>query len=439
MEVPPPASGEVVLSAAGLHKLYARRPHAARARLRAVVARALTGRRAPEIGALGRHEFWALNDVSFDLRRGEALGVIGLNGSGKTTLLRILAGQILPDRGEVRVQGSTAAMIDLQAGFQPAASGRENVFLRAAALGFSRAETAARLDGIIAFSELGDAIDAPMASYSAGMKMRLAFSVMAMVEPDVLFIDEVLGVGDFLFRQKCLAKIREMRARSGFVLVTHSMNVVSRFCDRAIVLRKGEIAFEGAPDDAVEFYKALSAGNAEAGAAQPPILPRTLHRPEVVDKVTAEWIGPDGEPCGGVREGDAFGVRVSFDLNFTPRKLIVGVPIYDAQNELVSGFASDTSSVTIDAEKGMRVTVEFHAPETCLNAGNYKAAVGITDGAEFLYTDYAPDLTIRESGSQKWGRVTIPHSCRYTVERPDRGRLPPEGADAEATGQTESG
>ncbi len=252
-----PFEAPQILVADRVSKLYSRRIQSTRRRLGDLAARAFFGGSAPEIGALDAQEFWAVNDVSFNLKRGEALGVIGLNGSGKTTLLRMLAGQLLPDRGEITIHGTSAAMIDLQAGFQPAASGRENIYLRAAALGFSRTETSGRVDEIIAFSELANAIEAPMATYSAGMKMRLAFSVMAMAAPDVLFIDEVLAVGDFRFRQKCLAKIREMRSRSAFVFVSHSMNDIERFCDRAIVLHNGRLHFEGEPRQAIEIYEAL--------------------------------------------------------------------------------------------------------------------------------------------------------------------------------------
>ena len=249
--------GEPVLRAKALSKLFARKTSDTRARLGEVAGRVFFGRSPKEIHALRKYEFWALKDISCELRRGEALGVIGLNGSGKTTFLRILAGQILPDGGEVWINGSSAAMIDLQAGFQPSASGNENIFLRAAALGFTRAQTKRRLNEIIDFSELGDAIGAPMSTYSSGMKMRLAFSVMAIVEPDILFIDEVLAVGDFRFRQKCLARIREMRKRSAFVFVSHSMGDISLFCDRVIVLHKGKLHFEGPPKEAIEIYESL--------------------------------------------------------------------------------------------------------------------------------------------------------------------------------------
>ncbi|MEQ8936105.1 MAG: ABC transporter ATP-binding protein [Amphiplicatus sp.] len=362
-----------------------------------------------------RHEFWALDEVSFELKRGEALGIIGLNGSGKTTLLRILAGQILPDRGEVWISGTSAAMIDLQAGFQPSAPGRRNIYLRSAALGFAEQETDRVIDEIIAFSELGDAIDAPMTSYSSGMKMRLAFSVMAMVQPDILFIDEVLAVGDFRFRQKCLARIREMRERSAFVFVSHSMADVSRFCDRAIVLHKGKIVFAGAPDKAIAFYQTLEHSSEPATARSKVLLPGTVSRPDMVDDLVFEWIDAEGAVVSEITEGEALGMRVSFTMRYKPRNLIVGVPVYDMDGKVLTGLATDASGVSLDVDDGERITVEMAAPNIILNPGRYPAAIGITEGTEFLYMDHLPELIVRPSGKKSWGAVSIPCEWRYDV------------------------
>lgn len=409
--------GETILEVQQLSKLYARRDRALRRRLGEVAGRALWSRRPPKIDALVPHEFWALQDVSFELKRGQALGVIGLNGSGKTTLLRILAGQILPDQGEVRISGSSASMIDLTAGFQQGASGMRNIFLRAAALGFTRSETQAMLDEIVAFSELGDALEAPMSSYSSGMKMRLAFSVMAMVQPDILFIDEVLAVGDFRFRQKCLARVREMRARSAFVMVSHSMADVSRFCDRAIVLHKGQVAFAGEPDAAIAFYRTLEPSAEPSTITARAPLPGTVSRPDMVENVVFEWTGLSGPEHVEAMEDRPFGMRVSFTLRYTPRNLIVGVPLYDADGAVITGFATDAHGVTLPGQAGQRITVEMNAPNIVLTPGRYLAAIGITDGAEFLYMEHLPDLIVRSNGRKTWGSASIPCAWRYSVEQ----------------------
>lgn len=411
MNSPSRVFSETILRADRLHKLYARRTRTAQSRLARTMGRALLGRRPPEIGELEPHEFWALQDVSFELRRGEALGVIGLNGSGKTTLLRILAGQILPDRGEVRIDGSTAAMIDLQAGFQPPATGRENIFLRAAALGFTRAQTVEWLEEIIAFSELGDAVDAPMAGYSAGMKMRLAFSVMALVEPDLLFIDEVLAVGDFRFRQKCLARIRQMRERSAFVFVSHSMGDVERFCDRVIVLHKGRLHFMGPPREAIEIYEELDSSTAPAGT--PANLAKAMGPTFANDKALAGvehyWCDAEGRPISEVRFADAFRLAVKFRAAIEIRNLIIGVPVWNANAEYTTGLSTQITSDKFEVHAGESISLLLEIDGSVVNPGVLKSMLGIVDGVEFLYRQPNPDLSIKSAPHPTWGAVTLPH------------------------------
>ena len=209
-------------------------------------------------------EFWSLRDIDFTVRRGEALGIIGLNGSGKTTLLRLLAGQILPDAGEIRMAGSVSALIDLTGGFQMNASGRRNIVLRGAYAGRTEDEMLAATPGIIEFTELGDAIDAPVKTYSSGMLMRLGFAIVMSASPDILLIDEILAVGDFKFRQKCLAQIRAVRDNTAFVFVSHSMADIRQFCDEAIVLDKGRAVFRGTPDEAISFYQNIASSSKPA-------------------------------------------------------------------------------------------------------------------------------------------------------------------------------
>lgn len=403
---------DVILRVSGLHKLYARNQASARRRLGALVSRALTGQAPPSVDALAeKQEFWALRDISFELQRGEALGVIGLNGSGKTTLLRILAGQLLPDRGEVWVNGSTAAMIDLQAGFQSGASGRENIFLRAAALGFSRKQTNKRLKEIIDFAELGDAIDAPMASYSSGMKMRLAFSVMAMVHPDVLLIDEVLSVGDFRFRQKSLAKIREMRTRSAFVLVSHSLTQIEGFCDRVIVLNKGRVHFAGEPKQAIEAYQEL---DRETVSHETPInlvkaMGESFDNAGALANVEHYWCDADGTPVETVDFQDKIRLLVSFTASVAVRNLVIGVPIWNVNAHYMTGLSTKISAQRVSLEAGERASFMLEVEPAILNPGTIKSMLTILDGAEFFYRQPNPDLTIRSTAHPTWGVVTVPH------------------------------
>jgi ABC-type polysaccharide/polyol phosphate transport system ATPase subunit len=210
-------------------------------------------------GRAKTHRFWALRHVTFEMNEGEILGVVGRNGSGKSTLLLTIAGIVQPDEGTVLTFGGTASLLTLGAGFDPTLTGRDNIYLNGAFFGFSKRKMDARLNEIVAFSELGAFIDAPLRNYSSGMRSRLAFSIAAHIEPDILLLDEVLGVGDESFRQKSRAKLHELITRTkAIVVVSHSMAFVTDVCTKALWLQEGCIAEFGAPDDVVKRYTAAA-------------------------------------------------------------------------------------------------------------------------------------------------------------------------------------
>lgn len=205
--------------------------------------------------SLGGGRFWALEDVNLQLRRGDRLGVIGRNGAGKSTLLRVIAGILEPDRGKVRRGPVSCQLLALSLGFVPYLSGRDNAVLSGLLLGLRRREIIARLPAILEFSELGDFFDQPIATYSAGMSMRLAFSVAMQAEPDVLLIDEVLAVGDSEFQEKSGAALRErMREGQTVVLVSHSEEQIKKRCDRVVWIEHGRSVREGARDEVFAAY-----------------------------------------------------------------------------------------------------------------------------------------------------------------------------------------
>jgi ABC-type polysaccharide/polyol phosphate transport system ATPase subunit len=236
---------DVVLRALGVGKIY-RIFDKPQDRLKQLLA-----------GAYRRYyrEFVGLKDVSFELRRGEALGIIGRNGQGKSTLLQILAGTTAPTTGSVEVAGRIAALLELGAGFNPEFTGRENVLFNGVLQGMARDEVKARLPEILDFAEIGSYIDQPVKSYSTGMFVRLAFAAHIFQNPEILIVDEALSVGDVFFQQKCFEKIREMR-RDGLTLVfvSHDMPAIRNICDRALLLQAGAVVFEGTPDEAVSRF-----------------------------------------------------------------------------------------------------------------------------------------------------------------------------------------
>ena len=202
------------------------------------------------------NEFWALKDVSFELKKGERLGILGLNGAGKSTLLKVIAGVYQPTKGSVQRYGHMAPMIELGAGFDPNYTGRENIFLYGSVLGFSKEFLMSKYDEILEFSELGEFIDVPIKNYSSGMKARLGFSIATVVEPEILILDEVLSVGDAKFRKKCEKKMKKMFDHGVTVLfVSHSLAQVKRLCNKAIILEHGQLIAKGDIDDVVEIYE----------------------------------------------------------------------------------------------------------------------------------------------------------------------------------------
>lgn len=217
------------------------------------------------IGKSGRHdrlrkdEFFAVTDVAFELERGECLGLIGANGSGKSTLLKMLNGLLKPDRGTIKVRGKVGALIELGAGFNPILTGRENIYINASVLGLSKKEIDNKLDAIIDFAEIEEFIDAPVKNYSSGMKVRLGFAIAAQLEPDVLLVDEVLAVGDVGFRAKCFNHIYNILDHTAVILVSHSMQQITRICTHALLLHHGETRYQGEEvGEAVARYYKLS-------------------------------------------------------------------------------------------------------------------------------------------------------------------------------------
>jgi len=216
----------------------------------------------------GEQTFWALRNVSFRLVHGESLAVIGPNGAGKSTLLQVLAGIITPSEGSVDVLGNVSSLLTLGAGFDQELTGRENILLAGAFMGIDNRVMLERLEPIIEFADIGEFIDAPIKTYSSGMRARLGFSIATSVDPDILLLDEVLATGDQVFRAKSKARVLELvKAAKAIVLVTHDMNWVTEFCNRAMLLEKGHVVAEGDPAEVVEVHGAHSEQEKAAKAA----------------------------------------------------------------------------------------------------------------------------------------------------------------------------
>jgi lipopolysaccharide transport system ATP-binding protein len=206
---------------------------------------------------LRKNEFWAIDDVSFELRRGETLGVIGPNGSGKTTLLKMLNGIFWPDKGKVSIRGSVGALIEVGAGFHPLLTGRENIYLNGSILGMKKDHIDRYFDEIVSFADVGEFLDTPVKHYSSGMFVRLGFSIAVHSEPDILLIDEILAVGDIGFRSKCYNKIVELQQRCAVIVVTHDIHNIFRITSRTMVIHNGRNVFDGGSAEAATQYMSI--------------------------------------------------------------------------------------------------------------------------------------------------------------------------------------
>jgi ABC-type polysaccharide/polyol phosphate transport system ATPase subunit len=249
VEDAPPKAGELIVRLVDVGKAFRRfeqKPFLLRNIMKRLTLRTERAR-----------DFWPLRHISFDIRRGETVGVVGHNGSGKSTLLRLIAGAAYPTEGHIAVRGRIAPLLALGAGFQPDMTGRECIEINATALGLDKREIVERLDAIVTFAELHDFIDTPVRYYSSGMLARLGFSVAVHTDPDLLLVDEVLAVGDHSFQEKCIARIEELRSDGVTIFfVSHDGGIVKRLCDRVLWLKDGRVARDGAADPVLEAYEA---------------------------------------------------------------------------------------------------------------------------------------------------------------------------------------
>lgn len=262
---------------------------------------------------LRRNEFWAVDDVSFEVRKGKTLGIIGPNGSGKTTLLSMLSGIYMPDKGKISIVGKTGALISIGAGFHQQLSGRENVYVEGAILGLTKRETDEKFQAIADFAGIGDFIDSPVKFYSSGMLVRLGFSVAVNIEPDVLLVDEVLAVGDMNFRRRSIERMFSFKGKSTIVFISHSMDSVSSLCDRVIWMDKGKIREEGDASKVIAGYTAEV--NRDLGQSTNGQL-RVMRRGSGEARFTrVEVLDEGGNSCREFHTGDTIRIRAAFEAD----------------------------------------------------------------------------------------------------------------------------
>ena len=306
----------------------------------------------------GRESFWALKDVSFQVRPGEVLGVIGANGAGKSTLLKILTGILEPERGSVSVQGRVGAVIELAAGFHPDLTGRENVFLQGAVMGMTRAEIERKYEEIIDFAEVGDFVDTPIKRYSSGMTARLGFSIAAHMDPDVLLVDEVLSVGDFAFQRKAEARLREVVSRDiPVVIVSHRMDRITKLCDQAILLAEGAVVQAGSAEACVSAY--IDGRHLAASPTESPIVLRSVESD--VDEAVPSGTRVRVVVKGRVRDGTA-GAVVGLRLWGVPDEELLFV----THNEVCHAPLPTSGSFTLEMDVALHLGPGVYRLQPCV-------------------------------------------------------------------------
>jgi ABC-2 type transport system ATP-binding protein len=320
------------------------------------------------LGRAGRRhseDFWALRDVSLDIKAGTTIGLLGPNGSGKSTLLKMIGGILEPTTGTIERRGRLAALIELGAGMHPDLTGRENVYLNAAIQGLTRDEAESKFDAIMQFSGIGDFIDTQVKFYSSGMYVRLAFAVAINTDPDVLLVDEVLAVGDEQFQKKCIDKIREFQQQGRtIILVSHSLGQVQELCDTAVVLHEGVVKYQGSARLAVKNFREILEGRrvAEAEAAHEEARPGEVEHVEI----DVAGRGPDAE----VHPGDTITMRATFSHTTPLQDWSCGFKVENQFGHLVYGTNTRKLGIRLAPLHG-RATVEFSMPNVQFGGGPY--------------------------------------------------------------------
>jgi lipopolysaccharide transport system ATP-binding protein len=324
--------------------------------------------------ALRKDEFWAVQDISFELRRGECLGLIGHNGAGKSTLLKILNNLLTPDVGQVTMRGRVGALIELGAGFNPILTGRENVYNNAAVLGFTKEEVDAKFNAIVAFSEIGDFIDSPVQNYSSGMKVRLGFAIAAEMEPDILLIDEVLAVGDLGFVIKCLNRISELMTKTATIFVSHSMPMVARVSSQAMLMHKGKNhLFSSDTSMVIKNYVDLfeSSGRINQGTGD-----IELTKVEIYNPQTRSFVSDHLTLFG---TGDDLRLRFELDIKEDVNDFVLGITMFDGQLREALSASSNNKNLIFKNSGFGRQSFELEIPNLILSTGKYAITLVATD------------------------------------------------------------
>lgn len=351
-------------------------------------------------------EMWALRDVSFELKEGGALGIVGHNGAGKTTMLKLLSSITAPTRGQITIRGRLAALVEVSSGFHPELTGRENIFLHGAMLGMRRAEIARKMSSIVEFSGVGQYIEVPVKRYSSGMYVRLGFSIAAHLDPDILLLDEVLAVGDVAFQAKCLDRIGELRkAGRTIVFVSHDLASVYHLCDRAILLARGQILSDGTPRAVIDQYQRMAFAGQGTSLDQ-------LDPQKLAECTSISFSSP--ESSDSVRTGYPMIARLGYRAAQNIPDALFRISLYWPSGYLCAQFTNEASGPRLSLEPGTG-TIQFQCPVLPVVPGLYRIDLSIeSNGCEIDLRQRCATLCV-DSGRPAQGDFYIEN--QWTVVR----------------------
>lgn len=344
-------------------------------------------------GSKPRHNLkWVMQDVSFTVNPGEAVGIIGINGAGKSTLLKMITGTTQPTTGNVHITGRVAAMLELGMGFHPDFTGRQNAFMAGQLLGYSAEEIARLMPDIEAFAEIGDYIDQPVRVYSSGMQMRLAFSVATAHRPDVLIVDEALSVGDAYFQHKSFDRIREFgKQGTTLLIVSHDKAAIQSICDRAILLNAGRLAMQGEPEAVMDYYNAMLADNQNQAVKRKVLEHGKVQTVSGTGEAVVSSITLADEsdhPIEVVEVGQSVQLRIEVDVISPIKRLILGYGIKDRLGQVIYGTNTDLKTLPLlDVPAGSRHIFNIRFPAN-LGPGTYSVQTALTSSDTHLVNNY---------------------------------------------------
>lgn len=348
-----------------------------------------------------------LGDISFEIKKGEFFGIVGRNGSGKSTLLKLLAGIYAPDKGVVQINGALTPFIELGVGFNPELTGKENVFLNGALLGFSRDEMLTMYDEIVTFAEIEKFMDQKLKNYSSGMQVRLAFSIAIRANTPILLIDEVLAVGDGEFQKKCYAEFRKMKEeKRTIIFVTHDMAAVERFCDRVLVIKKGKALGVYSPEKAAVIYERMNVSENPVKKIEEKNDKKHWGTGEVGVQGVELFDRQEGESATDIiTQGNTMGIKLSFkNAENKARKINVGMAIHDTFGVNISGPNSERKKMNSGSD------INFSIPKLPLAPGEYRLTVAVFDDnseREYDHIEEAATFTVISQESRQFGKINL--------------------------------